>query len=437
MDFDKIVREWFYRLPKGYADAPYSQQELAILDEVMTENGVSLPEAKLEKEKFTEPEQMRNEVDQLDQAFLDAKPVEEATRGLDDFEIKPELIDALTAKGNLNDFNEFLSLLPGGESKDAVQEFFNTITPTEIKEFVEILYSETSIDALKDLKFDKGIASRLVKLKPAGLGRGEIYLAVLIKGAVVSGGGESYDLTIPESAADKEGPFARKTKYEVKDYRVSKSDSIRLGVKGTITKQNWWRGEILPTLDLMKKLESSEAGRAWLNQPDNKEVKVFADYLNSKGPRQKEDDNRVRYDFIPTGEFNKGDLEAFTDGYKALNKVAVSDSKSYDVMTLRGPNQKPIALAVDIPSTDVAANIESLNVKVLGVAGIEQIITELRRLEFVRDPEKLAETLQDSVNKIVGDEIPFILFRPKEIKVLSDFKFASVSQGGVKIIEQD
>ena len=78
MDFDKIVREWFYRLPKGYADAPYSQQELAILDEVMTENGISLPEAKLEKEKFTEPDQMRNEIDQLDQAFNDAKPVEDA-----------------------------------------------------------------------------------------------------------------------------------------------------------------------------------------------------------------------------------------------------------------------------------------------------------------------------------------------------------------------
>ena len=77
MDFDKIVREWFYRLPKGYADAPYSQQELAILDEVMVENGVSLSDAKLEKEKFTEPDQMRNEVDQLDQAFLDAKPVED------------------------------------------------------------------------------------------------------------------------------------------------------------------------------------------------------------------------------------------------------------------------------------------------------------------------------------------------------------------------
>ena len=53
----------------------------------------------------------------------------------------------------------------------------------------------------------------------------------------------------------------------------------------------------------------------------------------------------------------------------------MSDNQGYDVMTLRGPNQKPISLAVDIPSTDVADNIETLNVKVLGGAGINQIIT--------------------------------------------------------------
>ena len=60
MEIEKIVREWFYRLPSGYADAPYSKQELAVLDEVMDEHGIVL-----------------NEVDQLDQAFLDAKPVED------------------------------------------------------------------------------------------------------------------------------------------------------------------------------------------------------------------------------------------------------------------------------------------------------------------------------------------------------------------------
>jgi len=61
MNTDKIIHEWFYRLPKGYAIAPYTKQELDILDEVLTENGVSLNE----------------DVDILDQAFLDAKPVDD------------------------------------------------------------------------------------------------------------------------------------------------------------------------------------------------------------------------------------------------------------------------------------------------------------------------------------------------------------------------
>ena len=61
MNTDKIIHEWFYRLPKGYAIAPYTKQELDILDEVLTENGVSLNE----------------DVDILDQAFNDAKPVKD------------------------------------------------------------------------------------------------------------------------------------------------------------------------------------------------------------------------------------------------------------------------------------------------------------------------------------------------------------------------
>lgn len=60
MNTNKIVEEWFYRLPKGYALAPYTDEELKVLNEVLDENGLSL-----------------NEVDQLDQAFLDAEPVQD------------------------------------------------------------------------------------------------------------------------------------------------------------------------------------------------------------------------------------------------------------------------------------------------------------------------------------------------------------------------
>ena len=31
MDRDAIIREWFYRLPKGYANAPYSEKEMDTL----------------------------------------------------------------------------------------------------------------------------------------------------------------------------------------------------------------------------------------------------------------------------------------------------------------------------------------------------------------------------------------------------------------------
>ena len=64
MDKESILREWFYRLPKGYAEVPYTDEEMTVLHEILNENG-------LNGSIFV------NEIDQLDQAFLDAKPVEE------------------------------------------------------------------------------------------------------------------------------------------------------------------------------------------------------------------------------------------------------------------------------------------------------------------------------------------------------------------------
>ncbi len=34
---DEVLAEWFYRLPKGYATHPYTDEELRVLDEVMQE----------------------------------------------------------------------------------------------------------------------------------------------------------------------------------------------------------------------------------------------------------------------------------------------------------------------------------------------------------------------------------------------------------------
>lgn len=36
-DWDTIITEWFYRLPKGYAEQPYTESELKVLDQVVNE----------------------------------------------------------------------------------------------------------------------------------------------------------------------------------------------------------------------------------------------------------------------------------------------------------------------------------------------------------------------------------------------------------------
>ena len=38
MDRDSIIREWFYRLPKGYATAPYTDEEMDTLHEILEED---------------------------------------------------------------------------------------------------------------------------------------------------------------------------------------------------------------------------------------------------------------------------------------------------------------------------------------------------------------------------------------------------------------
>ena len=94
MDKESIIREWFYRLAKGYAEPPYSKMELDTLHEILKENGLNgsifvnenidtgpKRNYKPYGDKYTEYEKATNpdlkEVDQLDQAFLDAKPVED------------------------------------------------------------------------------------------------------------------------------------------------------------------------------------------------------------------------------------------------------------------------------------------------------------------------------------------------------------------------
>jgi hypothetical protein len=234
MDFDKLVREWFYRLPKGYADAPYSQEELAVLDEVMTE-------AKLDKEKFTKPDQMRNEVDQLDQAFNDAKPINEEEQDIKS--LTDKLIDVIKNSDlDANELNFFIKnianrglkgtlkdrLLDKGYDADAfkvgdaaVNYIIDKITDSEATEFLE--YKPTSFEKTTKLgktnNFPKltGMSTKLFRtlfdIEPgqdaggSSIGKGELFLALAFNDIDNRGGGG--DLTFKGKNLEVKGTGGR------------------------------------------------------------------------------------------------------------------------------------------------------------------------------------------------------------------------------------
>ena len=62
---------------------------------------------------------------------------------------------------------------------------------------------------------------------------------------------------------------------------------------------------------------------------------------------------------------------------------------------------------------------------------------ELKRLKYVRNPNEFTTDIQEAVNSIVGNEIPYIVFRPEGPKISTEFEFSNISSGGIYIKEKE
>jgi hypothetical protein len=285
-----------------------------------------------------------------------------------------------------------------------MSNFLNSLKPKEQDEFVNLLYSKKSVADINAEDYSSGFGSRLYELEPKGIGKAELFLAVLLRNSKVSGGGESFDLSIGNK------------KYEIKDYRRAKSDPIRLGTKGKVTRFEFWK-EIIKTLDVVNNLIAT-GGIKFIQ---NEEVKKLIMDVYS------------RIDMISKGELNKDDIKKLKQLYNEFNKLSQSNAVGYTYVTFRGPNIEPISYTVD----EVPANLKksvTLNLKQRGVS--ESLIIELKRLKYVRNPKEFEMDMQEAVNSIVGSEIPFIVFRPDGPKITTEFEFSKISQGGIYIKEK-
>jgi hypothetical protein len=314
------------------------------------------------------------------------------------------LLQKLIKAKKQKQFNTFLENLPGGQTPTMMMDFLKKLTPAEQDEFVKKLYSVKSVEDIDKADYSTGVTSKLFNLEPKGIGKAELFLAMMVANSKVSGGGESYDLLVNGVK-----------KYEVKDYRTGEQKGIRLGTKGKVNRFIFWQ-EIMKTIDAVANLFAT-GGIQYIKDA---ELTRLLTYAND------------RISTIERGEFNKTDMREFTKMYVKLNAMSQSDATGYTYVTFRGPNAEPISFVIDEIPTKIKKSV-TINIKSRGAS--ESLMVELRRLKYVRDPRAFAQDMQTAVDQAVGNEIPFIIFRPSGPVITKDFKLAVVSISTLYIIE--
>jgi hypothetical protein len=392
MNIDLILTEWCYRLPKGY---PTSVRDYEVLYHVL-----------LEMSKIT-PDQARVIVERAKGNIKDT--INESIQ-IDSIE-NQFLLKAIGEANKQEQFRQFLQLLPT-EADTLTLKLLNKLSYEQASEFANLLYSQSNIneETVNAVNYRTGIGADLFNLEPKGMGRGEIFLAAAFEGAQAQGGGQSFDMA------------SNGQNFEIKDYRVGKSKSIRLGTKGSVTRFKFW-DEIITTLKRINQLRGTvENPKFDFQKYFDKPLLAAIAYLDS------------RAEFIRAGNLNMKDKKYLDIFYAEANKLN-NDIDGYTNVILRGPNATPIEMSIE-PIQRTGDKIILTPVQD-GSQDITYINAELRRLEYVRNPAKLDVDLQEAVNQIIGDNLTFIVFRKERVNVTRDFRYVVIDAGRIRIIEKD
>ena len=388
-----------------------------------------------------------------------------------DFSISTELRQFFEEEGKGDEFNEFIDSIPGGEVKIPLDNLFDlmhdvvTSTSSTIhkkfmgynltldkamqtkwkKDMVEYIKSFSDVDELIDgdvyknnILKDNTFLSTLFLVKAIGLGRGEILCLYLVKNSKVSGSGESFDLKVGG------------TKYEIKEYVMSgdcntvsgcgnraELRGIRLGTGGKLTRFGFWRNIQESTMkaqkineqygDVLESLVGKYFYKVWMNFIDD----------NFEG------NPKAVLGGVAGGELGKERINVLKMWYYLAHEFTSKETGGADdeftMATLKGPEVSPNTILIEPIKSDELKAGDSVIVK--SNEDITEMITELRNLIYVRNPDQLDKDLENIPTQYFEKEglDKFVVFRRKKVYIADakDFTFITFSQAGVSLIEKD
>ena len=398
-NINQIVKEWSYRVHDGMPDIKNSLH-MVQLRELLREY------------KITE-----NVIDMLInnlQDFPKKQIINEATK-LETFLEKNSDKKTKHTKQLYNiALEDYLSRIPAGMAQEAVKK----VISSNPQVFFDNIGKYTALKNISDSDHSSGFAKKMFDLEPKGLGRAEVYIAWVVKDAKISGGGETFDVTVGSN------------KYEIKDYSKGAKDTIRLGVHGKVTQFPFWR-QIQKTVTLITGLDKTAL------------TVVLGDVAKDIFAAM----NALDISKIQSGEVSQGNLKNLRNFYVVANAFVDEVGDGYNQMTLKGPNIKPKDYMIKMISDSEIPASGKATIEIVDNAEGKTIIkfmNDLRALDYVRNPDGMWEGIHEAVSKInkAYSSVKFIIFRPGpkmmiQGKHFKKLKFGSLTGAAIKVLEDN
>jgi hypothetical protein len=415
VDIDKILLEWSWRCEKGYPDLK-TAKDLAVLKQVLKEMNLPNP--------FT----VLAEADAIDNPDVD-----------DSLEASEFYKNLTKAQKKLLPL--FINDIPLGQLVNSVTNLLLGLKGAEAKKYAKAFKSIDTIDALATDPATK----KYTDWRPLwdlnvekAMGRGELYIAFMVKDAVTQGSSKSFDIGVGSS------------EYEVKsldsynDKGEQKVGIIRPGAEGKASRHPYFTKPLMDLAGSIFALKDDELQTSILTLGTQDELRKVLQIVN--------DTAVVRPDSGAPITDTPGDVtrSVMAGLYKAcieLNKFNPDQLLNKDVTTSRitiKSNTKQATYWVTSDDVDDIANAagkdKEASIKVGSLVTDETkdakiLLTNLFQNEFVQDPNKFTDGLSRIKKGFFGEKAGLIYFLKGEVKVstnMSDFATIDSSQDGYK-----
>ena len=295
------------------------------------------------------------------------------------------------------------------EARNAYLTLLNSLDSEESSEFANILQSKKSIPTTIP---SSELEQKIIDIEVKGTGKGELWLATILKGAEVQGGSGTYDISW------------NKGKYEVKYYAgYGPSTPIRLGTAAEVS---------APSFDFYKNtVKLTEMLKEIYND------KSFLSYFENKEELRK---LIVALANLPPNSINIEQIQQLKTFFSLANKNLSDQKEVVHTVEFKGASVDPIKKSIVPISKDKIQSSSKVKLSFTEeneFTKLERLMSALSNHPYVKDPAQFEKDMKDAANSSFKD-VTIILFRKNgDIKQVKDLDLIRVSQGRLFVMEID